>query len=163
MSLRERRVLRKRRALGLVGTLFALVGVTGVGFVLVSTNGTSAYLAVLAGFACLVVAGGLSVLAWRRESVTLAGRQLRWQQVGALGTLAETVAVGFIVVPVSAAQDPLLGAVVLASLAVAGGLAAYNGLAGLQLDVERQVHLAVVGLSVLVLFLGAFGVAVVSV
>jgi hypothetical protein len=38
--------------------LFTLVGVTGVGFVLVFTNDTLAYLAVLAGFVCLVVAGG---------------------------------------------------------------------------------------------------------
>ncbi len=162
MSSRQQRASRKRRALGLVGVLFTLVGVTGVGFVVVFTNDTSAYLAVLAGFACLVVAGGLSLLAWRRGSVTVAGRRLRWQQLNPLGISARTVAAGFVLVPVSAARDTLLGAVVLAPLGLVGGLSAYVGLVGPRFDVESQVRLAVAGLFVLVLFLWVYGAAVVS-
>jgi hypothetical protein len=163
MSSRERGALRERRTMGLVGVLFSLVGITGVGFVLVFTNDTSAYLAVLAGFACLMVAGALSVLAWRRESVAVAGRQFRWRQVRALGILAQTAAVGFVLVPVNAARDALLGAVVLAPLGLVGGLSVYVGFVGPRFDIESQPRLAVAGLLVLVLFLGAFGAAVVSV
>jgi hypothetical protein len=171
-ALRERRASRKRRALGLVGVLFTLVGVTGVGFVLVFTNDTSAYLAVLAELACFVVAGGLSLLAWRRESITVAGRQFRWQQVGDFAQVPLCVSLGVLYLP--SAPSPLLGAVVLAG-SFGLGVLSYAARAivrrsrdrvrrvmGRRLEMETWARLTVAGLFVLVLLVGGVLVAIVS-
>ena len=163
---------RERQALGLVGLLFTLVGVTGVGFVLVFTNDTLAYLAVLAGFACFVVAGGLLLLAWRRGSVTVAGRRLRWQQVSDFALVPAYLSLGVSYFP-SAPSRPL-GAVVLAGSAVLGLLVYSARVLGRRyrdrvrrvmsrrLEMETWARLTVVFLFVSVLLVGGLLVATVS-
>jgi hypothetical protein len=134
---------------------WVLFGVSGVGFTVVATDNTSAYLGIIAMFVLFVLSGALFILAWRRDAVTVAGQRLGWQKVNALGVLTQIAAMCILVVPAITARDPLLGAVVFGAFVIAGGFSVYIRLVVPQLDVEGRVRMVVVSFSVLVLLLGA--------
>jgi hypothetical protein len=119
-----------------------------------------------------VVVGGLYLLAWRRGSVTVAGRRLRWQQVGDFAQVPLCVSFGVLYLP--SAPSPLLGAFVLAG-SFALGVLSYAARAivrrsrdrvrrvmGRRIEMETWARLTVVFLFVSVLLVGGVLIATVS-